>query len=216
LPAKVAVSLLKLVPMSKCQHLSLYAQDPRLPFRLDYVTGKYYLDLGKDTSVEVQHCPTCGDFQYQEQEPCKCSRWGEWASNPDVPIEFDQEVNEFHLFYGKCYMIIRYCPLCGGPMPESTCGKLFTEPSQEEIDTIQRLLSSARTIEAVIEKLGPPDEKFPAIVADPIDRILYGTRDVKRSMRYSSRWKTLVLTVIENEDGRIAFAYSGQYKGSRV
>jgi hypothetical protein len=99
-------------------------------------------------------------------------------------------------------------------MPESTRSKLFTEPSQEEMDTIQRLLSSARTIDAVIEKLGPPDERFPADVADPIDKSLYGARDIKTGLRYSTRWVTVVLTVLEYEDGKIAFAYSGKYKGS--
>jgi hypothetical protein len=99
-------------------------------------------------------------------------------------------------------------------MPESSRGSLFTEPSAEEMAKIHQELDSARTVDQVIDKLGPPDEQFPPHIADPIDKSVYGMRDIKRQIRYSSRWETVVLTVLEYDDGKIGFAYSGKYKES--
>lgn len=45
---------------------------------------------------------------------CECGYLQRSADDPDVPIEFDQETNEFHFCKGGATLIIYRCPFCGG------------------------------------------------------------------------------------------------------
>ncbi len=96
-----------------------------------------------------------------EERPCTCGLPEKWAQAPNFPVKFDAEVNEYCLVYGKrgrWHHVMRYCFWCGGRLPESTRGKLFTEPSQAEMAEIRRMLAGARSAEEILATLGQPDE----------------------------------------------------------
>jgi len=142
---------------------------------------------------------------------CKCGMPERWVADPKYPVEFDKLTNEYHLACEDGIAVMRYCFWCGGRLPESKRGDLFSTPGKEEEQEIQRLLSTAKTVDAVLQVLGKPDETF------EWDEATYGiSPDVlrwKQTLHYSSRWKTLILVVMEMPDGEVRHWVSGQYIG---
>jgi hypothetical protein len=105
-----------------------------------------------------------------------------------------------------------YCFSCGGRLPESSRAENFLTPDEGERAQATRLLAEAATIEDVCRILGRPDNIYEW---EAWQRTT--TRDVlvwKRTLRYSTRWKTLVLDVQELPDGSIHYLVFGQYVGA--
>jgi hypothetical protein len=152
--------------------------------------------------------------------PCDCGRPDRSAKNPALPVVFDEEMNEYHIAYGperRGHLIIRYCPWCGGKLPESRRGSFFTEPDPAEVSEVKHLMSDVRDIPTMLRVLGEPDETYEWSPAD--DEAVRFCSDesarCKRQFTYRSKWRTLVLFVDEGEDGCVkAWAMSGQPKCS--
>jgi hypothetical protein len=120
-------------------------------------------------------------------------------------------LNEFHLVHEGAYALLRYCFICGGRLPESRRGDSFSVPSEAEAEEVRRLIGTVKTLQDVLATLGNPDETFDG-------ESFHGCAAAseirwKRLLRYSSRWKTLVLDVLELPDGGVTYAVSGQYIG---
>ena len=142
---------------------------------------------------------------------CTCGMPANWAANPVYPVEFDEITNEYHLSCKSRIAVMRYCFWCGGRLPASKRGELFTTPSEEEKEEVQRLLSNAESAEDAVRLFGPPDESH-----EWDESATGGFENVvrwKRTLRYSSRWKTLILDVQEMPDGKISYAICGQCAG---
>lgn len=77
-------------------------------------------------------------FASVTDEDCKCGSLERDANDPDSPIIFDVELNEYQFEYtvgdkGKAKMTIYHCPFCGGAAPESHRENLFAViPNEEE------------------------------------------------------------------------------------
>jgi hypothetical protein len=66
---------------------------------------------------------------------CKCGFLERHAGEPDSPIRFDAQMNEYHFVYpgsmgGEARMNIYHCPFCGGRAPKSRRGDLFAVTGQ--------------------------------------------------------------------------------------
>jgi len=142
---------------------------------------------------------------------CQCGEPQRWAAKSNSPIEFDARLNEFHLVYQGAYGLLRYCFVCGGRLPESRRGELFSQPSETEVEEVRRLIGAAKNLQDVLAALGKPDDTFDGetIRKNPVANELQW----QRLLRYSSRWKTLVLDVLELPEGGITYSVSGQYLG---
>ncbi|HTN02589.1 MAG TPA: hypothetical protein VL132_11945 [Planctomycetaceae bacterium] len=123
-----------------------------------------------------------------------------------MPIRFDPDLNEFSLDYdcneGRASHMMRYCFWCGGRLPKSRRGGLFTKPSRSETSDVRSKLSNATTFAELITTLGPPDQDFES-----------GSEDVARQVTYTRLWTTLDLIVFELPDGSFDFALAGKFKG---
>jgi hypothetical protein len=94
---------------------------------------------------------------------CGCG-WLECAaSDPDLPVEWDLEMHEFHFLYpsrdgvSTGHLLLRHCPFCGGKAPESRRGAAFHTPSRAELERLRKLTGGLSTYEEVVARLGAPD-----------------------------------------------------------
>jgi len=153
-----------------------------------------------------------------EERACTCGLPEKWAQAPNFPVKFDAEVNEYYLVYGKrgrWHHVMRYCFWCGGRFPQSTLGRLFTEPSEAETAEIRRMLAGVRSTEDILRILGDPDEIIDWYEFDAEDEsVCRSERTWKRCFRYGSRWKTLTLDVFDysdSPDAGPAYAFCGKH-----
>jgi hypothetical protein len=71
-------------------------------------------------------------------------------------------LNEYHLVRGpKDYMMIYYCPCCGGRAPKSRRGRLFHTLTDIERDRLVGLTKDMRTLQDVTTAFGEPDIRQP-------------------------------------------------------
>ena len=93
---------------------------------------------------------------------CDCNNLWRCSKDPENPIVFDPEMNEFHLKYGNHSMMIYYCHFCGGRAPvESKRSSFFTEPTDAERSRLIELTQNVKTLSQTLESFGQPDHDFP-------------------------------------------------------
>lgn len=187
-----------------------------MPVTFHSDAGDFSLDLTADISVRPMHCTLCDGHgtlgRDKSRAECRCGVLARWAIDSAIPIEYDSELNEYHLMHkvGQ-YQMIYFCPSCGGRTPESKCEDLFTNPSQTEIESLSARVKGANTLDEVVRILGDPDERDGPITHSAEEKRIYGMKDVKSSLVYRRLSKTVCLIVQEYEDG-LGFAFMGQYK----
>lgn len=144
---------------------------------------------------------------------CKCHSLSAWAEDPDVPIQYDKVLNEYHLV-GKNnrQMFFYYCPMCGGHLPKSRREKLFTKPSAREIAKIRKKVEGTRKMDDILAILGEPDEVYGAISKNIRKGGKYKVKGVKRTVRYTSLAKTLNVLLQEYDDNSFAVMFEGKFK----
>jgi len=135
-----------------------------------------------------------------------------WVVDPHFPVEFDREMNEYHLVHKGARAVMRYCFWCGGRLPASKRGAFFTTPKKSEMAEVRSLLKGAKSHEDVVGVLGPPDKTVDlgGSSRKPNGEILCRWR---QQLLYSTRWKTLVLHVPVVIDGRFEYSIHGHYLG---
>jgi hypothetical protein len=144
---------------------------------------------------------------------CSCGHPEEWKVNDKIPISYSEELNEYSLMCeGGHEFIMYYCFFCGGKLPDSTRGQLFSEIDKSEEDEVRSLIEAIDTVGKMREVLGEPDE----IVDHDLDDGYYVLKNKNKCVRwyvYRKRWKSLVLQIGENDDGTLGFSYGGKYVG---
>jgi Domain of unknown function (DUF6980) len=89
---------------------------------------------------------------------CKDGHLEQLADDPTTPVEFDAELNEYHIARedGGHWMIY-YCPLCGGSAPKSRRDQLFHKLTEVERRRLVDLTQHLKTLDEVLATFGPPD-----------------------------------------------------------
>lgn len=144
---------------------------------------------------------------------CQCGGPTRWASDPRYPVEFDQETGEYHLIGSDRQAVMYYCFACGGRLPQSKRGEFFSQPDEGERSEVKRILAEVENIDDVRRILGPADDTFERQQQDighSVDVVEW-----KRTLRYSTRWKTFVLDVQETPNGEIRWVIIPRYLGAR-
>jgi len=90
---------------------------------------------------------------------CNCFFLHEAATDPNSPIVFDTELNEFHTKTLNGYSMIYYCPICGGPVPKSLRDDLFAKISSEEEERLNSMTDKIKSLEELIAAYGEPDRQ---------------------------------------------------------
>jgi hypothetical protein len=93
---------------------------------------------------------------------CECSVLSDASREPGTAIEFGAKHNEYHIVNPDGgYMMIYYCPFCGGRAPRSQRHTLFAHVTEAEQARLRELFEGLRTIDDVLARFGPPDEDQP-------------------------------------------------------
>jgi hypothetical protein len=100
------------------------------------------------------------------EELCTCGYLERSAADPNTPVRFDPDLNEYHIVFtvpgsGQGAMMLYHCPMCGGATPPSRRGELFAEIPPVEADRLNALTSQIRTDGDVSKVLGVPDTDKP-------------------------------------------------------
>lgn len=93
----------------------------------------------------------------QERPQCTCDWLHDAAVNPEMPIKFNPEMNEFELHAARAIWAIHYCPACGGRVPESLRDTFFAIITPEEEQRLNRLAEGITSPEDALRVFGPPD-----------------------------------------------------------
>ena len=89
---------------------------------------------------------------------CKCDWLERAADDPKTPVEFDANLNEYHIVRGpRDILMIYYCPFCGGSAPKSKRSLLFHTLTDAERQRLCSLTKDLRTIQEVTTAFGKPD-----------------------------------------------------------
>lgn len=100
------------------------------------------------------------------KDQCTCGFFELSAADPNSPVRFDRELNEYHVVYflpgsAEAAQMLYYCPMCGGAAPPSRRGALFAEVSPAEADRLHALISKVKSVDDVPKILGVSDADKP-------------------------------------------------------
>ena len=99
-------------------------------------------------------------------QPCECGYLDREASDPDSPIQFDRELNEYYFAHqithdggtqAKGKLSLYHCPFCGGRAPESRRDDLFHRLTEAERQRLMRITKDLKTVQEVVSAFGEPD-----------------------------------------------------------
>lgn len=96
------------------------------------------------------------------RELCDCNVLSDASREPHSGIAFDARLNEYHIVHpGGGYMMIYYCPFCGGRVPKSQRHMQFMYVTHDEESRINELIHGLHTCDEVVARFGPPDADIP-------------------------------------------------------
>ena len=92
------------------------------------------------------------------KQQCKCDWLQETTENPEFPIKFDENTNEYSISTESGgNLLISFCPFCGGKAPKSKRDQLFEIITSEEQARLMSITRKINTVEEAFEVLGEPD-----------------------------------------------------------
>ena len=153
--------------------------------------------------------------------PCKCGWLENSAGDPDSPVRFDPEMNEYHCVYpnsegGKVQMNIYHCPFCGGRAPKSKRSTFFARLTSKETRRLTELTNKLESLEQVFAALGQPDRDGPVgmTVVTPEGDGKPETTQNFRVLVYTKLSETADIHVTVYPMDRVAFTFQGKYVGA--
>lgn len=106
-------------------------KDFEMSFYLKEDNGKFIIDFLNGFSFELSTCWICGGMElgefeseeYKNRLMCNCELLSHWISDSNIPVVFIKEFNEIQLTAydkedGKFPLIMNFCPLCKGRLPQ--------------------------------------------------------------------------------------------------
>jgi hypothetical protein len=151
--------------------------------------------------------------------PCKCRYLERASEEPEVPIVFDAEVNEFHITdvgRNPGHSVIYHCPWCGGAAPRSKRATFFATVTRKEEGRLRGLVTGLATVEDAIKKLGNPDDDMPAGMTTKTPGSDADPSKVKsyRMLSYGGLSRTTDVHFTDyGPDGGLRATFQGKYLG---
>jgi len=200
------------VSVCTCGLLDKFSRDSRVPISRDEA-GNYYLQLTPTRSVRVYTCSFCGGQEldedgglYEGGELCTCGSIAAWAADPELPVEYDERLNE----YGMPGYFFYFCVVCGGRMPESKRDAYLATWTDADDAEFRARTEKLKSLEDVVAAFGPPDDQSGPTQVSEEDRAIYGQMAVKRMFIYAHVWESLRTHFQEMEDGTLVRGYLGK------
>jgi hypothetical protein len=165
-------------------------------------------------------------FASVTEKACECGSLESAANNPDIPISFDRELNEYHLEYdvsygeahdeqGKAKMMIYHCLFCGGVASHSRRELCFAQISETEKNRLHQLIEGIRSLDEVINRFGEPHEDHKqGFGMDRVETEEDPPRTENyRTLVYRSISETAEVCFVEFRPDQIHIALQGKYTG---
>jgi hypothetical protein len=147
---------------------------------------------------------------------CDCGGLELAASDPQIPVEFESETNEYAIVARTdthtSRTTIRYCFHCGGAAPPSRRHELFERVDQREAARISSLFIGIETLEQAIATFGAPDQDIPrGIIKTYIDHPEIEP-EVARSIVYSNLSEVADVRLSTGSNGKLQIGITGKAK----
>jgi hypothetical protein len=157
-------------------------------------------------------------FNSKTDLACDCGALDRAAKDPDLPIEFDARLNEFHLVHGRGRRLLYHCWSCGGKAPESLRDTLFARISREEQHRLLALVADVTTVSDLIARLGKPDSDSSrgVVIEMPEQDGKAPTVEARRVLVYANLSEVAYLSAEVNADDRVAISLQGKSIGPRA
>ena len=139
------------------------------------------------------------------------------ADDPDLPIRYDTELNEFYVAYptegGNGKLAIRHCLFCGGKAPESKRASLFARIPHAEQRRLFKMAQSLRSVKEVLDALGEPNEDVPNGMTDESSEQADQPGMVRtyRVLRYHNLSETADIAFNVDSRGAVGVSLSGKF-----
>lgn len=149
------------------------------------------------------------------KETCDCGVPERASREPEHPIRFDTELNEYFIRYGdRGRMMIYYCPFRGGRVPKSRRASLFEYVSDEEGGRISSLFEGIRTEQDVRERFGAPDreDEMGSVTVHPEQGAEPSRGETFRTLTYLSLSAVAEVTFEIGTNGRARGGWSAKPK----
>lgn len=146
---------------------------------------------------------------------CECPWLENAARDPECSIEFDAELNEYHLKHGKGYLMIYHCPFCAGRAPKSLRGEMFATVSSDEAARLHLLTKDMKTEKDVRAGLGEPTHvhEVGAMMQERNVGQKAGKVRVCKALHYDSHSETARINVNVGRHGKVSIHFTGKYIG---
>ena len=153
--------------------------------------------------------------------PCTCKSLEDDAADPNTPIRYDPELNEYNIVlswspdgYGS--MRIYHCPFCGGLAPESRRDKLFAVVPDSEHERLRALTAGIGSVEDAVRILGTPSTEEP--VTMPSGYVLPRRREDKfsfpvRALTFTGLSDVAEIQVLLHDDKSVQVTIGPKYIG---
>ena len=150
--------------------------------------------------------------KYRKWGKCNCNTMQKYSKDAHCPVKYDGKLNEYSISYGTGSIMMYYCFFCGGRLPESNRGNLFTRPSKIEMFKAFNIIRKIKTEQDIIRILDQPDDKL-SVDTFPGSEIKKDTfeKGWKAQYTYSSKWKTLEIIFNVFDDGTVQGSLGGKY-----
>ena len=149
-----------------------------------------------------------------DKTECKCGGLAGMAEDPKDPMEFDPQLNEFHITRKDDggYSLVYFCPLCGGRAPKSQRSSLFHTLTDAERHRLCELTKNLRTVQDMVAALGEPDVKgrFSMAVTTPEKEGMPETTQSYPVMTYTKLSDIANVNVQVYPTDRVAITFQGK------
>jgi hypothetical protein len=162
-----------------------------------------------------------GTWASVTEAPCTCKYLEDSAADPNTPIRYDPELNEYSIIYacgpdGYGSMCIYHCPFCGGRTPESRREELFAAVPDSEYERLRALTAGIKSIDDAVRILGNPSRDEPMTLppgyTPPTDRNGNSTWPV-RALTFSALSDAADIQVLVNADNSTQVTFGPKYTG---
>jgi hypothetical protein len=151
--------------------------------------------------------------------PCSCGYLDGCARDSSVPVKYDPYLNEYSFNYTlpkgtPVSLPIYHCPMCGGVASESKRDQLFATVSDEEVERLNALIGTAKSIAEVVRDIGEPDEEQVVHLPPDFSAIQPDGATPVRTLTYARLSQTATVQFIEYSDKHVKRAIMGKYIGA--
>jgi hypothetical protein len=150
----------------------------------EFVLGDAAID---DPRLTILFCPFCGEHGWPDRgsRSCECGVMASIVQDYPKLLEFDSEMNEFHVLSrrnGKHQ--IYYCIACGGNPPRSLRHTFFEAPTDSEYEEAWSRIGNLKDEKDYIREFGDPTHVFDIAPLPAKDIEIYGMKPVKKQWTF--------------------------------